>query len=187
MLRIWASKSGMEHCEEGEKKYCQLGPFINVDCLPFDFFPHKSNRRSRAGQHRARESTREHEDAKEKNRRGGEGWLVTHHDLHTNHTIQTPLAHAEPRQHIPVFEATVDQGVLAIDPQPVRAQLGQEALPKGPVGLHPVNMLDAGRVEPAQLEARAGAQVEDHAVGGGDEARDGLGGFVGGEMMLFFF
>lgn len=89
----------------------------------------------------------------------------THHNLHTNHTIQTSLSHAKPFQDTHILKPTVDQGVLAIHAQLVRTQFLQEALPEGHIGLHPIDVLDLGRVEPVQLDPRSGAQVEYNAVG----------------------
>lgn len=98
----------------------------------------------------------------------------THHNLHTNHTINPSL----PDHHSPevnILQGSIDQGILAVHAQLGILQSLQEAVSKSNIWLDTIDMLNLGGIEPIQLVPRPGAQVNDDAVRGGDELRDGAG------------
>lgn len=107
----------------------------------------------------------------------------THHHLRTNHTVDAPLHDAEPRQRLAVLDAAGHERVLAVLPQRQLPQAVVELRGKGRVGLHAVDVGDARGVESVQLGARPGPEVQDHAVGFGDEGGDRGRGLEGDEVV----
>lgn len=116
-------------------------------------------------------------------REEGEGEEETHHHLHANHTVHAALHDAEPRQRVAVLDTAGHERVLGVLPQGRLPQAVVEFRGKGRVGLHAVDVGDARGVEPVQLGACPGPEVQDHAVGFGDEGGDRGRGLEGDEVV----
>lgn len=107
----------------------------------------------------------------------------TNQHLHTDNTVYAPLRNAVPRKGLAILDATGHERVLAVLPQRRLPQAVVEGRRKGRVGLHAEDVVDARGVEPVQLGACAGPEVQHCAVSCGNEGGDGGGGLEGYEVV----